>query len=228
MTVVPNTPLTGTFTLTNLSDVTLTGLTATASGGPAGLTVQLTLPGQIAGDGTATLGYSLDDTSTQAASGVVTIQVTTTQGAVLSILLGVSVAPLTPVLAANPGYLDSGMVVGAQTLVSFTVVNNGGSPSGDLQVSSARHVLHVARVPRDDPLAGSRRIIDGHGRADARRPICRWKSTPARSALAARKPGSASPSPSPPSPPPPATFMCWWTTTTRSRKPVRRACRAPR
>ena len=106
VTVVPNTPLTGQFTLTNLSDVTLTGLTATASGGPAGLTVQLTPPSQIAGDGTATLAYSLDDTSTQAASGVVTIQVTTTQGAVLDILLGVSVVPLTPILAVNPGFLN--------------------------------------------------------------------------------------------------------------------------
>ena len=34
----------GHFTLTNLSDVTFSGLTATASGGPAGLTVQLTPP----------------------------------------------------------------------------------------------------------------------------------------------------------------------------------------
>ncbi len=133
--VVPNTPLTGQFTLTNLSDVTLSGLTATASGGPAGLTVQLTPPSQITGEGTATLAYSLDDTGTQAASGVVTIQVNTTQGAVLDILLGVSLAPLTPLLATNPGYLDSGMVVGDQALISFTVVNHGGSPSGDLQVS---------------------------------------------------------------------------------------------
>jgi hypothetical protein len=44
VTVVPNTPLTGTFTLTNLSDTTLSGLTATASGGPADLTVQFTTP----------------------------------------------------------------------------------------------------------------------------------------------------------------------------------------
>ena len=159
VTVVPNTPLTGTFTLTNLSSTTLSGLTATASGGPAGLTVQLTPPSQIAGDGTATLAYSLDDTSTQAASGVVTIQVTTTQGAVLNILLGVSVAPLTPVLAANPGFLNSGMVVGAQTLVSFTVVNNGGSPSGDLQVSlpttSYMTLASPATIPSLAPGASS-------------------------------------------------------------------------
>ena len=133
--VVPNTPLTGTFTLANLSETTLTGLTATATGGPAGLTVQLTPPSQITGDGTATLDYSLDTTSAQAATGVVTIQVATAQGAVLDIPLGVSVLPLTPVLAVNPGFLSSGMAVGTQSLITFAVVNNGGAPSGDLQVS---------------------------------------------------------------------------------------------
>ena len=75
---------------------------------------------------------ALTTTSTQAATGVVTIDVTTDQGAVLDILLEVTVLPLTPILAANPGYLDSGMLVGGQTLVSFTVVNDGGAPSGEL------------------------------------------------------------------------------------------------
>ena len=135
VTVVPDTPLTGTFTLTNLSDVMLTGLTATYSGAPTGMTVQLTVANEIAGDGTAPLSYTLNDTSTQGASGVITIALTTTQGAVLDLLVGVSVDPLKPVLAANPGYLDTGMVVGDQTLVSFTVVNNGGAPSGALDVS---------------------------------------------------------------------------------------------
>jgi RHS repeat-associated protein len=157
--VVPDTPLSGQFTLTNLSDVTLTGLTATASGGPAGLSVQLTAPGQIAGDETATLGYSLDSTLAQAANGVVTIDVTTAQGAVLDILLEVTVLPLTPSLATNPGYLDSGMLVGAQTLVSFTVVNNGGAPSGDLQVSlpstSYLSLASPATIPSLAPGASS-------------------------------------------------------------------------
>ena len=135
VTVVPNTPLTGTFALTNLSDVTLTGLTASFSGAPAGMSVQLTVPSEIAGDGTAQLSYTLNDTATQGASGVITIALSTTQGAVLDLLVGVSVDPLEPVLAANPGYLDTGMVVGGQTLVSFTVVNDGGAPSGALQVN---------------------------------------------------------------------------------------------
>ena len=228
VTVVPDTPLTGTFTLTNLSDVTLTGLTATYSGAPSGMTVQLTVPSEIAGDGTATLSYTLNDTSTQGASGVVTIALTTTQGAVLDLLVGVSVDPLKPVLAANPGYLDTGMVVGGQTLVSFTVVNNGGAPSGTLRGHLPSTSYMTLGVTRDDPLAGSRRIDDGHGRADAAvesaagrihrvdRHQRRWHRR------------SASRSHSPPSPRPPAPFRCWWTTTTRSRRPARRAWRAPR
>ena len=135
LTVVPGTLLSGSFTLTNLSALTLTGLSATSSGGPAGLEVELDAPSQIDAEGTATLDYTLDDTGTQAASGVVTIHVTSAQGVSLSILVGVSEAAFTPILATNPGYLDSGMVVGGETLVSFTLVNNGGAPSGDLQVS---------------------------------------------------------------------------------------------
>ena len=135
VTVVPNTPLTGTFTLTNLSDETLTGLSGSYSGEASGMTVQLTLPSEIAGDGTAPLSYTLSDTSTQGASGVVSIALTSTQGAVLELLVGFTVDPLMPVLTADPGYLDTGMLVGGQTLVSFTVVNNGGAPSGTLQVN---------------------------------------------------------------------------------------------
>ena len=114
--------------------------------------MQLTVPTEIAGDGTAPLSYTLNDTSTQGASGVITIALTTTQGAVLDLLVGVSVDPLKPVLAANPGYLDTGMVVGGQTLVSFTVVNNGGAASGALQVSLPCDVVHDAwRPPRRSP-----------------------------------------------------------------------------
>ena len=37
-------------------------------------------------------------------------------------------------LAAQPGTLIDGMLVGSQTLVNFNVVNNGGAASGPLQV----------------------------------------------------------------------------------------------
>lgn len=157
--IVPNTPLTGQFTLTNLSNVDLTGLTATASGGPAGVNVHLTAPSQIAGSGTATLGYSLDTAIAQAANGVVTIHVTTNEGAVHDILLEVTVLPLVPSLSANPGFLNAGMLVGAQSLLTFTVVNNGSTPSGNLQVSlpttSYLSLASPANIPSSAPGASS-------------------------------------------------------------------------
>ncbi len=46
----------------------------------------------------------------------------------------ITVAPLVPVLAAQPGTLVDGMLVGSQTLVNFNVVNHGGAASGPLQI----------------------------------------------------------------------------------------------
>ncbi len=157
--VVPGTPLTGQFTLTDLSATALTGLTATASGGPAGVSVQLTPPGQVAGGGTATLAYRIDATGAHAGNGVVTIHVAAAEGAVLDILLEVTVLPLTASLTADPGFLNTGMVVGTPSFVSFTVVNHGGAPSGDLQVSlpstSYLSLASAATIPSLQPGASS-------------------------------------------------------------------------
>ena len=52
----------------------------------------------------------------------------------LDIPVNVNVVALTPQLTANPSFLNTGMVVGTQTSLSFQVTNIGGAPSGDLQV----------------------------------------------------------------------------------------------
>ena len=122
--VVPGTPLTGQFTLTNLSNTPLTGLAAVPQGGPAGVTVQLTPASQIAGDGAATLSYTMT-ASASAMTGPVVLQVTSMQGAVLDIPVNVDVVPFTPQLVVtDPSDLTTGMLVGAQSLVAFTVVND--------------------------------------------------------------------------------------------------------
>ena len=64
LSVVPGTPLTGQITLTNLDSTVLTGITATVSGGPAGLTAQLTPPSTLTALGEGTLSYSLTATAT--------------------------------------------------------------------------------------------------------------------------------------------------------------------
>jgi hypothetical protein len=149
--VVPNTPLTGQFTLTDLSATPLTGITAAAQGGPAGLVVQLTSPSQISGNGTATLAYALRANSSSV-SGPVVFHVTSAEGAVFDIPINIDVIPATPELVSNPGYLDTGMLVGTQSLVTITVVNDGGS-KWELTSASAQH------VPGDHSLAGTGRIL---------------------------------------------------------------------
>ena len=91
-------------------------------------------------------------------------------------------------LAANPAYLDTGMVVGSQTLVSFTVVNNGGSPSGNLAVSlpptSYMTLASPATIPSLAPGASTTVTIEltppanlpleeytGHDRLERRRDL---------------------------------------------------------
>ena len=69
-----------------------------------------------------------------ARSGTIDIHITTDQGAVLDIPVNVNIIALTPQLTANPSFLNTGMVVGTQTSLSFQVTNIGGAPSGDLQV----------------------------------------------------------------------------------------------
>jgi hypothetical protein len=168
--IIPGTTLTGQITLTDLTATPLTGLTATANGGPAGLTVDLTPPSQIAGSGTATLTYNMATSSTEASSGVATIQVTSAEGAVLDISINVSVLPLTPILSTTSGSLQSGMVVGAQSLVTFTVVNNGGAASGDLQVrlpsTSYLSLASPAIIPSLAPGASSTVTLELNPPAD--------------------------------------------------------------
>jgi len=132
--VVPLTPLSGSFTLTNLSGLPLSGLTASAENAPADLDVQLSVPATLGGGKQVTLAYTITAEGTSAENDPVLLHVATAQGAALDIPIDVTVVPTTAMLSANPGYLDVGMLVGAQTSVSFTIANNGGAPTGPIQV----------------------------------------------------------------------------------------------
>ena len=130
----------GQITLNNLADVPLTNVTAVVSSGPADVLVTLTLgdgtAGQmLSGNGSLTLAYAISaDAAAVAGTSTVTVRVSTDQGATLEFPIDVTVKSLTPQLTTNPGTLYSGMVVGSQTLATFTVTNNGGAATGPLTV----------------------------------------------------------------------------------------------
>ena len=119
------------------------------------------------------------------------------------------------------------MVVGTQTLVSFTVVNNGGSPTGDLQVSLPSTpyltLASPATIPSLAPGASSQVTLELSPAADL--PLEQYTGTIAinSSLIGLGMPFTFTAISS-------ATGMStsWWTTITRSRRPARPTSRARR
>lgn len=130
---LPGQAIQGSFTITDTAAVPLTKLQAALSASlPATATLSIAVIPDIAANGTVTVNYTF--TSTAPITGNATLTITSAEGAKIGVAFNVSVLPLTPALVANPGYLNTGMVVGTQQQVSFTVTNTGGAESGALQV----------------------------------------------------------------------------------------------
>ncbi len=132
--LVPNQPLSGQIQLRNLSEVPITGLTATPNV-PPGLNVQLNIPSELSGMSTGLLSYTITSTITQQANATFVLHITSAEGATLDVPGSASITPLRPQLVATPAFLARGMLRDTQTVVSFEVSNNGGAPSGDLRVT---------------------------------------------------------------------------------------------
>jgi hypothetical protein len=131
--LIPNVSVTNYLTLTNLTDHDLTGLQITVPDLQGNLDAQFTLTNTtLEGFGKTTVQYVFSSSLNRVAQIKFGAHVTSDQGAQMFIPTTVNVAPLTPQLSANPGYLQQGMLVGKQTLVSFDIVNTGGAETGDL------------------------------------------------------------------------------------------------
>jgi uncharacterized membrane protein len=136
-TVVPGTPANLSLNLTNLSPVDLHDLSFSVVGAPSNLSVQITSPANgstLAGSATVPVQLVFNATGTQTSQGRIGIKVTSAEGVSAAEAVDVSIAPAQPQLVANPGFLNTGMVVGQQSSVSFTVTNTGGAPTDDLTV----------------------------------------------------------------------------------------------
>ncbi len=132
--VVPNEPVSGQIDLRNLGPIPLSGLKVVATNAPAFLNAQLSVTNLLPGSGTVQLNYTLTANITVQAQFGFLLHVTTEEGAYLDIPVYMQVVPLRPDLAASPSFLSRGMLRGTQTILSFDVSNNGGAPSGDLNV----------------------------------------------------------------------------------------------
>ena len=170
--------VTGTVTLTNLSDHPLSGLTATVQSPAANVSGTVQVPATLAANGTVILSYSLtaaDDTFTRAK---VVFHVTSAEGAVLDLPVQVSVLALGSQLVANPGTLEHGMLRGAQTVVTCDLVNLGAAPSGDLTVEVPKLPWLTLSSPGRHSFAGARARMPRSPCNCCPRPTCPWSFTP--------------------------------------------------
>lgn len=130
------TALEGSFTLQNLTDVPLSGLSASIEGLAANFDFFTAQEPAIGGNGQITVYYKLVGhgvtDALQASRGWLVIG--SQEGAVARVALDTAVIPQMPKLVATPGYLAQGMLVGRQTLVSFDVINQGAADTGVVDV----------------------------------------------------------------------------------------------
>ena len=123
-------------TLQNLSEAPLTGLSVTLLGVAGNLTGAATLSTNfLVGQGAVTLTCKVSASDASIRQSGFTLQVTSAEGAAISLPVSVSVQPLLAVLVATPSQLGGAMLRGAQTIVQFDLVNLGGSASGPLNVN---------------------------------------------------------------------------------------------
>ena len=134
---VPGTAVSGQFVLKNGSSVALTGLSVSVPNLPSDAVFTFQPIPDLAGStgttpGQVTVQFSF--TSSTPLSGTSSFVITSAEGATIVVPLSVSVVPAFPQLVADPGTLDTGIVVGANSQISFTVKNTGGADSGPLTV----------------------------------------------------------------------------------------------
>jgi hypothetical protein len=133
--LVVDAPQTNTLLLNNLTAVPLTGITATVLSAPANVNVQVSVPSVLPGNGAVQTTYIIEATSTSQRQVTFSIQYTSAQGATVTLPFTATVSPPTAQLATTPASLVAAMINGTQTLVSFTLTNFGGAPSGPIQVN---------------------------------------------------------------------------------------------
>ena len=125
-----------TVSLQNLSDVPLTGLTATINGAAANLNPSATLStNSVAGQGSLSLTVALSASDASITHSSFTTHLTSAEGMVFDLPVSITVNPLTPRFVSTPGQINASMLRGAQAIVQFDVINTGGAWSGPLTVS---------------------------------------------------------------------------------------------
>ena len=133
--VLANTPFTASVELENITDIGITGITATVDSVVNGWNVQVNAPSVLNGSGNNTLTYTItapnDSYITQ---DTFNIKLTSAEGVTAFLPVNVNLERIVPRLVASTNLVNSGMLRGDQTFVEFDVTNEGGEIAENIEV----------------------------------------------------------------------------------------------
>ncbi|MDP3298129.1 MAG: LamG-like jellyroll fold domain-containing protein, partial [Thermodesulfovibrionia bacterium] len=132
--LTPGEVISGEIDLINLGDTLLTGIADTIEGNTPNITVHVDPPASLNGLTVQKVNYTVSASDESVTQNSPVVKFTTAEGKDATITFNVTVIPRYPNLVANPGYLDTTMVRGSQTLVEFEVTNTGSVPANDLKI----------------------------------------------------------------------------------------------
>nr|NCQ85347.1 hypothetical protein [Microcystis aeruginosa W13-18] len=133
--ITEGTTFNGSVKLQNLSNLGLSGLTATVNGAPSDWTVNVTPEKtSLGGNEEITVNYSINVPDDKWSYYNFGLGLSTTEGVTATLPVRVDVARLLPRLVADTSSLQASMLRGGQTIVEFTVSNQGEVASGQLNI----------------------------------------------------------------------------------------------
>jgi hypothetical protein len=122
-------------TINNLSDQPLTGLVAEVYTNHASIHVDAAITNTtLAGNSQTALRFDIRAVDASAVQSSVGVRITSAEGVTNYFVFYVHQSLLMPALSAQPGSLQTSMLLAHQTPVSFTVTNGGGVATGPLEV----------------------------------------------------------------------------------------------
>ncbi len=147
--VTPGGVATGQFTIRNLGDNVLTGLSVTLTGETAGLALGIVPPLALDPLQSATIPFTLTSASGSSGDRAVALRASSAQGAFDSAGFSVTIAPPLPQLVVSSPQLVTSMIRGRQHTLEFTVRNIGGQPATGVNVNiPPESWLFVATSPQ--------------------------------------------------------------------------------
>jgi hypothetical protein len=124
----------GEIELINLGETPLTGITAAIEASSSNISIQVVPPSSISGKTVLKVSYSVSANDDSVKNILPVIVFSTSEGQTASVTFSITVNPGYPSLASNPGYLETTMVRGSQTIAEFEVTNTGAAAASNLKI----------------------------------------------------------------------------------------------